>query len=132
MDPTIRAARLPAVAFSLALGAVGCTVSPGVDAGGGGVSRFDESGAPASGAEPPRDRERRSGGGLPSDRVDVTGTIVPGAECPAMRGDDGQSYSLSGGGPVRVGERVRIVGETVMLSTCQFGTTVQVERLTRL
>lgn len=127
-----RASASAILAGVLIAGIAGCTVVQGVDGRGGRVSLPDDSSGVGSGpgGSPAPRRDRRAG--LPSDRVDVTGTIVPGPECPAMRGDDGVSYSLSGGGPVRVGERVRIVGSTVMLSTCQFGTTVQVDRLTRL
>lgn len=50
-----------------------------------------------------------------------------GVECPAFRSDDGELYTLAGDlGGFQSGDRVRIVGTPVEVSTCMQGTTVNV------
>lgn len=64
--------------------------------------------------------------------VTVVGTLTrEGAECPAMRGDDGRLYTLAGGdtGSFRPGDRVRVVGRVAEVSFCQQGTTISVRRI---
>ena len=59
------------------------------------------------------------------ERVTVTGTLAPGVECTALRGDDGKRYSLLNAPTgARVGDRVRIVGRVERVSFCQSGTTL--------
>jgi LysM repeat protein len=64
-------------------------------------------------------------------RVDVTGTLTrEGAECPAMRGDDGRLYTLAGDiGDFIAGDRVRVQGRIAEASYCQQGTTINVTRV---
>ena len=77
-----------------------------------------------------RGRRGRSGGGGPG-RVDVTGTLTRGgAECPAMHGDDGETYSLLGDlGGFGPGDRVRVTGEVAELTFCMRGTALSVQRI---
>lgn len=67
-----------------------------------------------------------------SDVVHVTGTLTDeGVECPALRGDDGQLYTLT---PrdlqgFSVGDRVRVTGKLAERSFCQQGTTIEVKNI---
>lgn len=62
------------------------------------------------------------------DRVTVTGTLTrEGAECQAMRGDDGRLYTLTGDlDDLRAGDRVRVQGRIAEVSFCMQGTTIDV------
>jgi len=67
----------------------------------------------------------------PDDREirEVTGVITDqGAECPALRGDDGTLYTLTGNnlGRLQPGQRVFVVGRVAKVSFCQQGTTLAV------
>jgi LysM repeat protein len=66
-----------------------------------------------------------------SDRVSVTGTLTrEGAECQAMRGDDGTLYTLAGDfRGFRPGDRVRVEGRIAEVSICMQGTTIDVRRI---
>jgi hypothetical protein len=65
--------------------------------------------------------------------VRVTGVLTDeGAECPALRGDDGQPYTLT---PrdlqgFQVGDRVTVVGKVAEISFCNQGTTLEVQKIT--
>ena len=55
-----------------------------------------------------------------------------GAECPALRGDDGKLYTLT---PrdlqgFKVGDRVAVVGKVAEISFCNQGTTLEVQKIT--
>jgi len=64
------------------------------------------------------------------ERIDVTGTLRDGPECPILRSDDGDVYSLVGDlQDFDAGDHVRIVGRTVEVSICQRGTTIEVRRI---
>jgi hypothetical protein len=67
-------------------------------------------------------------------RVDVTGLLTgEGVECPAMRGDDGRLYTLTGNlQGNRQGDRVRVVGTVAEISFCMQGTTVVIEQISRV
>lgn len=68
----------------------------------------------------------------PAEAITVTGTLSnEGAECPALRGDDGKLYTLTPRelGPFKPGDRVRVDGTVAQASTCQQGTTVVVEKM---
>ena len=75
----------------------------------------------------------RPAAGESADAIIVTGTLSKeGAECPALRGDDGKLYTLAdpkagGFGP---GDRVRVAGMVAEISTCQQGTTIAVKEIT--
>lgn len=61
--------------------------------------------------------------------VNVTGVLTDeGVECPALRGDDGQLYTLNRGATegFNVGDRVRVVGKVAEISFCGQGTTLDV------
>jgi hypothetical protein len=59
--------------------------------------------------------------------VTITGLVTnEGVECPAVRGDDGKLYTITGPArdKVRPGMRVRISGNVAEISTCMQGTTI--------
>ena len=64
-------------------------------------------------------------------RLVVAGTLTrEGAECQAMRGDDGKLYTLAGEfRGFRPGDRVRVEGRVAEVSTCMQGTTIEVSRI---
>ena len=71
-----------------------------------------------------------------ADNDSVSITIVgrltsEGVECQALRGDDGQLYTLLGGdlGNLPVDARVSVIGERVEFSTCQQGITIRVRSI---
>jgi len=59
------------------------------------------------------------------------GTLTTeGVECPAMRGDDGQLYTLVGDlGGFKPGDRVRIEGDLMLVSTCMQGQTIRLSSI---
>lgn len=64
------------------------------------------------------------------DVVRIVGTLTDeGVECPAMRGDDGELYTLGPRELIRgeVGDRVRVTGRLAEASICMQGTTLIVE-----
>jgi hypothetical protein len=68
----------------------------------------------------------------PSREVRVTGTLTrEGAECQAMRGDDGRLYTLAGRnlGDFFPGDRVQVEGRIAEASICMQGTTIDVNRI---
>jgi hypothetical protein len=69
--------------------------------------------------------------------VDASVTVVgrltdEGVECQALRGDDGQLYTLLGGelSGLPVETRVRVIGERLEFSSCQQGITIRVRSIT--
>ena len=72
-------------------------------------------------------------GGKDSVRITVVGRLTSeGVECQALRGDDGQLYTLLGGdlGDLPVETRVSVTGERLEFSTCQQGITIRVQSIT--
>ncbi len=77
--------------------------------------------------------------GAPGDPVDpgpetrISGILTPeGVECQALRGQDGQLYTLVG--DLRGyddGDVVQVVGEVQEISFCQQGTTIEIEEIRR-
>lgn len=66
-------------------------------------------------------------------RVTVVGRLTnEGVECQALRGDDGQLYTLLGGelGGLPVESRVSVIGERLDFSSCQQGITIRVRSIT--
>ena len=58
----------------------------------------------------------------------VRGTVTSaGVECPALRGDDGKTYTVANPAPMRLrnGLHVRVVGPQAQVSTCMQGTTIR-------
>jgi LysM repeat protein len=78
---------------------------------------------------PRRDRPRRDR----PDEVTISGVITgEGVECPAMRGRDGQLYTLTGNvGDLQPGDRVEVRGQRAEVSICMQGTTIEVRRIRR-
>ena len=76
---------------------------------------------------PRRDRPRRDR----PDEVTLSGVITgEGVECPAMRGRDGQLYTLAGNvGDFEPGDRVQVQGRVAEASFCMQGTTIEVRRM---
>ena len=67
-----------------------------------------------------------------SERITVIGRLTSeGVECQALRGDDGQLYTLLGGelGDLPVETRVRVIGERLEFSSCQQGITIRVQSI---
>ncbi|HEY6553829.1 MAG TPA: DUF5818 domain-containing protein [Vicinamibacteria bacterium] len=75
------------------------------------------------GQAPGRDKE-----GKP---IQVRGTLTgEGVECQALRGDNGQLYTLTGDlGGFKTGDKVRVKGEIAQVSICQQGITIAVEKI---
>lgn len=73
----------------------------------------------------------RDDGGATGDGLRIEGTLTDeGVECPALRGDDGELYTLTGGtGGFAPGDRVEVVATPVQISFCMQGTTVKVRQI---
>lgn len=71
-------------------------------------------------------------GPVPRDGIlRINGILTDeGVECPALRGDDGQLYTLTGDlSAAAIGDEVCVDGQLVEISICQQGTTLHVEEL---
>jgi hypothetical protein len=66
-----------------------------------------------------------------SGPIEVVGTLTEeGVECPAMRDDEGNLYTLAGDiGTFQSGDRVIVQGEIAEMSICMQGTTISVTRI---
>ena len=65
-------------------------------------------------------------------RVTIIGKLTnEGVECQALRGDDGELYTLLGGelGGLPVDTRVSVIGERLEFSSCQQGITIRVRSI---
>ena len=65
--------------------------------------------------------------------VTIIGQLTnEGVECQALRGDNGELYTLLGGelGGLPVDARVRVIGERLEFSSCQQGITIRVQSIT--
>ena len=74
--------------------------------------------------------ENPKNGGNPV--ITVVGRLTgEGVECQALRGDDGQLYTLLGGelGDLPVESRVRVTGEKLDFSSCQQGITIRIQSI---
>ena len=63
----------------------------------------------------------------PGTRISINGTLSnEGAECPALRGDDGKLYTLTdpSAGGFKPGDRVHGTGEVASMSLCMQGITL--------
>lgn len=69
--------------------------------------------------------------GDPAEAVTVTGVLTDeGVECPALRTDQGELYTLTGEtGAFGVGDRVTVEGTIAEMSFCMQGTTLQVTEI---
>ena len=67
--------------------------------------------------------------------VRIVGTLTDeGAECPALRGDDGKLYTLMPRDVegFEIGDRVAVVGKAAQISICNQGTTLEVQKITEV
>lgn len=71
------------------------------------------------------------GDGNDGELVQVTGNLVEGVECPALRGDDGNLYALAMPDRERFqpGDRVEVRGTKAEASFCMQGTTLDVQSI---
>lgn len=67
-----------------------------------------------------------------SEPVTIEGVLTDeGVTCPALRGDDGELYTLAGDiGEMQPGQRVRVTGEVAEVSMCMQGTTIALGEIT--
>ena len=64
--------------------------------------------------------------------IKVQGQLTSGVECPAMKADNGTTYTLLGDlKGFKLGDRVIIEGRPVEVSTCMQGTTLQIVQIGR-
>lgn len=93
----------------------------------------DPSSRPRALSEPFLVTEQSTEGDMPEGSVLVEGVVSEeGVECPALRSDGGDLYTLAGApGDLEPGQRVRVVGTIAEISTCMQGTTIQVQRVDR-
>jgi hypothetical protein len=70
----------------------------------------------------------------PGNSLRVQGRLTAeGVECPALRGDDGRLYTLTGDlKGFSIGDRVLVEGTLAQISFCMQGTTLQVRSISRL
>ena len=64
--------------------------------------------------------------------ISITGVVTSeGVECPAVRGDDDQIYTIAGGdrSTLRPGTRVRVTGTRAQMSFCMQGTTIDATKI---
>jgi len=79
-----------------------------------------------------RDSSSDNGTSSGGDLVKIVGRLTSeGVECQALRGDDGQLYTLLGDiGTLPVEARVSVSGERLDFSSCQQGITIRVRSIT--
>ena len=70
----------------------------------------------------------------PAANVTIVGRLTDGgAECQALRGDDGKLYTLTGDlAGTETGDRVRVKGRVAEMSFCMQGTTIEVRKIKQL
>jgi hypothetical protein len=70
-------------------------------------------------------------GGNAGQMINVRGTLTDeGVECQALRGDDGELYTLTGDlSGFEDGDRVKVRGTVAEISICQQGTTIEVQSI---
>ena len=124
----MRHVRTAAAGFGLALALL---VIPG-------CAPAEEGETPAAEEETGMPAEEGAGGGElgagEGEQLFLEGRLTDeGVECPAFRSDDDELYTLSGDlGGFGPGDRVRIVGDPVAVSTCMQGTTVNVVEISAI
>lgn len=71
------------------------------------------------------------GGTSAGQMINVRGTLTnEGVECQALRGDDGELYTLTGDlSGFEDGDRVKVRGTIAEISICQQGTTIEVQSI---
>lgn len=80
-----------------------------------------------------KDKDKNNGGnaGNAGQMINVRGTLTDeGVECQALRGDDGELYTLTGDlSGFENGDRVKVRGTIAEVSICQQGTTIEVQSI---
>jgi hypothetical protein len=74
---------------------------------------------------------KNDNGGNGGQMINVRGTLTDeGVECQALRGDDGELYTLTGDlSGFEEGDRVKVRGTVAEVSICQQGTTIEVQSI---
>jgi hypothetical protein len=74
---------------------------------------------------------KQDNGGNAGQMINVRGTLTDeGVECQALRGDDGELYTLTGDlSGFEDGDRVKVRGTIAEVSICQQGTTIEVQSI---
>ena len=87
----------------------------------------------AAGAEAAKkDKNKDKNDGVNAGQmINVRGTLTDeGVECQALRGDDGELYTLTGDlSGFEDGDRVKVRGTVAEVSICQQGTTIEVQSI---
>jgi len=67
----------------------------------------------------------------PNGILQINGVLTgEGVECPALRGDDGQLYTLAGDlAGASLGDQVCVDGQLVEISICQQGITLEIKQI---
>lgn len=79
-----------------------------------------------------KDKNKDKGNnGNAGQMINVRGTLTDeGVECQALRGDDGELYTLTGDlSGFETGDRVKVRGTVAEISICQQGTTIEVQSI---
>lgn len=83
-------------------------------------------------ADPPPPPARDDATAPPAGEITIAGVVTSeGVECPAVRADDGQIYTVAGGdrSRLRPGTRVRVTGTVAQMSFCMQGTTIDAKKI---
>jgi hypothetical protein len=79
-----------------------------------------------------KDKDKNKDDGVNAGQmINVRGTLTDeGVECQALRGDDGELYTLTGDlSGFENGDRVKVRGTVAEVSICQQGTTIEVQSI---
>ena len=85
----------------------------------------------AKGGNKDKNKDKNDNGGNAGQMINVRGTLTDeGVECQALRGDDGELYTLTGDlSGFEDGDRVKVRGTIAEVSICQQGTTIEVQSI---
>jgi hypothetical protein len=85
----------------------------------------------AKGGNKDKNKDKNDNGGNAGQMINVRGTLTDeGVECQALRGDDGELYTLTGDlSGFEEGDRVKVRGTIAEISICQQGTTIEVQSI---
>src|SRR5688572_21163762 len=78
-----------------------------------------------------KDKNDKGNNGKGGQMINVRGTLTDeGVECQALRGDDGELYTLTGDlSGFEEGDSVKVRGTVAEVSICQQGTTIEVQSI---
>ena len=85
----------------------------------------------AKGGNKDKNNKDKNDNGNAGQMINVRGTLTgEGVECQALRGDDGELYTLTGDlSGFEDGDRVKVRGTIAEVSICQQGTTIEVQSI---